>query len=561
MDGDELVNRCKAGDRQALHQLYLQYRPRLLAICMHYAKDGDVAEDLLHDAFIIILTSLDKLRSADKLEPWMARIVRNVGYHYCKHIDQEQAALQQMESEEPVGEETTPMPDYDQLQALVTQLPKGYQQVFRLSVFEGLSHQEISQKLGIAPHTSSSQLSHAKRMLQRLIKQSWMLILLLFIAIPIVWTLLRQTWPTVEPEVAVYEANIDYQTSDSHADNTPSSEPQNEHLSASLQPVSLKSKKDSIDYQTSDSLTEDNTHASGPQNEHSSASLQSGNLKSKKDSLQSKDAPVLHHQPSIRFRSSSTNQSWKVSASVCGPVGRRDDYLAAATIGRGSFDAYSNSKLLATQVFGNWKDYGQYLDANAWMLNDIETRSIMNIASQNAAINEGAMEAHYVHQLPLTIQIKFTRQLNSRLFVETGLNHTQLTSTVTTGSTQAYIQEHQRTNYLGLPFSVGWQWYNKAQFSLYSSGGIMLELPVRSTLDVVHMANGYNTFSKRSSPAIPVQWSAMLSFGIQYDLTPHLGIYMEPSLQYFVSNGSTLRTYRTEHPVSISLPLGIRFHW
>ena len=561
MDGDELVSRCKGGDRQALHQLYLQYRPRLLAICMHYAKDGDAAEDLLHDAFIIILTSLDKLRSADKLEPWMARIVRNVGYHYCKHIDQEQAALQQMESEEPVGEETTPMPDYDQLQALVTQLPKGYQQVFRLSVFEGLSHQEISQKLGIAPHTSSSQLSHAKRMLQRLIKQSGMLILLLLVAIPIVWTLLRQTGPTVEPEVAVSEPYIDFQTSDSQtADNTPASEPKAERLSGSLASVRLSDYQtvrlsdERIDYQTSDSQTADNTPASEPQNEHSSDSLKS-------DSPKPKDIPVLHHQPSIRFRSSSTNQSWKVSASVCGPVGRRDDYLAAATIGRGSFDAYSNSKLLATQVFGNWKDYGQYLDANAWMLHDIETRSIMNIASQNAAINEGAMEAHYVHQLPVTIQIKFNRQLNSRLFVETGLSHTQLTSTVTTGSTQAYIQEHQRTNYLGLPFSVGWQWYNKAQFSLYSSGGIMLELPVRSTLDVVHMANGYNTFSKTSSPAIPVQWSAMLGFGIQYDLTPSLGIYMEPSLQYFVGNGSTLKTYRTEHPVSISLPLGIRFHW
>lgn len=41
----------------------------------------------------------------------------------------------------------------------------------------------------------------------------------------------------------------------------------------------------------------------------------------------------------------------------------------------------------------------------------------------------------------------------------------------------------------------------------------------------------------------------------------YLGIYLEPSLQYFVDDGSNIKTYRTEHPLSITLPLGIRFRW
>jgi RNA polymerase sigma-70 factor (ECF subfamily) len=52
-----------------------------------------------------------------------------------------------------------------------------------------------------------------------------------------------------------------------------------------------------------------------------------------------------------------------------------------------------------------------------------------------------------------------------------------------------------------------------------------------------------------------------IGLGIQYDLTPHLGIYMEPSLQYFFNDGSNLNSYRTEHPLSITLPIGLRFHW
>ena len=99
MEAVELISRCKAGEHQALHLLYQQYKPKLLKICRHYTKDQDVAEDLLHDAFVIILTSLEKLENPEKLESWMATIVRNTGYHYCEHLKKEQAAIHQMVNE------------------------------------------------------------------------------------------------------------------------------------------------------------------------------------------------------------------------------------------------------------------------------------------------------------------------------------------------------------------------------------------------------------------------------------------------------------------------------
>ena len=112
----------------------------------------------MHDAFVVILTSLDKLKQTDKLETWMTSIVKNVAYHYRQHVKKELETLQQMAEENKTTTEETPTPNLDDLQLLITQLPQGYQQVFRLSVFEGLSHQEISELLGIAPHSSSSQL-------------------------------------------------------------------------------------------------------------------------------------------------------------------------------------------------------------------------------------------------------------------------------------------------------------------------------------------------------------------------------------------------------------------
>ena len=204
LGASELISRCKAGERQALDLLYQQYRPKLLKVCKYYAKEDDVAEDLLHDAFVVILTSLEKLEKTDNPECWMTAIVRNVGYHYRQYVNKEQKAIRQMAkenrptTENKLNTEETQTPDYDQLQTLISQLPKGYQQVFRLSVFEGLSHKEISQLLGIAPHSSSSQLSHAKRMLRLLIKQSWVLMLLLIAVPTAIWWFARKQTPVKE---------------------------------------------------------------------------------------------------------------------------------------------------------------------------------------------------------------------------------------------------------------------------------------------------------------------------------------------------------------------------
>ena len=89
----------------------------------------------------------------------------------------------------------------------------------------------------------------------------------------------------------------------------------------------------------------------------------------------------------------------------------------------------------------------------------------------------------------------------------------------------------------------------------------MLELPISSFTDINHINNGRSTFQNEEALSVPCQLSTTFGIGLQYDLTPRLGLYIEPSLQYFFDDGSDLKTYRTEHPFSVVLPLGIRFHW
>lgn len=66
MDIKELVDLCKKGNEQALSLLYKTYSKKMMGICLHYIPDKQIAQDLLHDGFIVIFTSIETLRTPRK---------------------------------------------------------------------------------------------------------------------------------------------------------------------------------------------------------------------------------------------------------------------------------------------------------------------------------------------------------------------------------------------------------------------------------------------------------------------------------------------------------------
>ena len=72
---EKLIRQCQQGDRESMGQLYLAMRDELLGQCRQYVADNTTAEDLLHDAFLLIFSNIGKLRSPEKGRQWMHRIV------------------------------------------------------------------------------------------------------------------------------------------------------------------------------------------------------------------------------------------------------------------------------------------------------------------------------------------------------------------------------------------------------------------------------------------------------------------------------------------------------
>jgi RNA polymerase sigma-70 factor (ECF subfamily) len=59
----------------------------------------------------------------------------------------------------------------EDLLKLINQLPDGYRMVFNLYIIDGYNHAEIGQMLGVSENTSKSQLSRAKELLRKQLKQ------------------------------------------------------------------------------------------------------------------------------------------------------------------------------------------------------------------------------------------------------------------------------------------------------------------------------------------------------------------------------------------------------
>ncbi|NHA04989.1 sigma-70 family RNA polymerase sigma factor [Mucilaginibacter sp. HC2] len=164
----QLIDRCKAGERKAQELLYKQFASKMLAVCMRYATDRMEAEDMLQNGFIRVFQKVADYRGEGSFEGWVRRImVHSSIEYYRKHHK-----MLQVVNTDDVGNEPSVNPlassnlDAQALLRLIQQLAPGYRMVFSLYALEGYSHKEIAEMMGISEGASKSQLSRARGILK-----------------------------------------------------------------------------------------------------------------------------------------------------------------------------------------------------------------------------------------------------------------------------------------------------------------------------------------------------------------------------------------------------------
>ena len=569
MEISQLIERCRQGDADALGELYKAYARQMRGVCRRYISDEQTVEDVLHDAFVIIFTSFDRLRDARRAEAWMAAITRNVASKCKNHLEAlPTVSLDEAKGAELIVAETEERDvrgiPLSEVVKMIERLPEGYGKVFRLSVFEGMSHKEIAGMLGIEPHSSSSQLARAKKMLRKMMQQYWVAVLLLLL-IPLTFLLLRKKdVPVTRGEKPVVE-------NQGFAGDNPQPAPGEHHAESVKEPVTVSLPKrrllahaadtqqpviaqvaDSFAPDTLSNLVAQERIAPDTSAADTSRAIRSGEL-------------PLGDMAELKSASGTKSRGkWHFELAYAGQLGEQNRYNQPFSYKPVTSDAQSmpSPTPIIPGSIDNWSDYALYLANNPDAVSDKTRGIIMRIALNNAnRPGEDKILRTSHHRMPVTWSLAMKYRLTGRFGLESGLSYSRLASDFEMGSDGNIIREHQVVNYLGIPIKGIYNMYGTRRWSLYGSLGLTAEMPVRSTLHSDYFINGRYEDSDKASIRAPWQLAPAFGLGMQIHLTPNVGFFVEPSLQYYIPMKSGIETYRTEHPFTFSLPLGIRFTW
>ena len=161
---DDLISRCREGDRNAHYKLYKLYSKAMFNVGYRITGNHDDAEDVLQEAFISAFRNLNSYRGDSAFGAWLKRIVVNKAINALnkkKHEsipDDDRWDVPEEETPAEYGDGLT----VERVKKSIEQLPDGYRSVLSLYLLEGYDHQEIAEIMGISESTSKSQLNRAK---------------------------------------------------------------------------------------------------------------------------------------------------------------------------------------------------------------------------------------------------------------------------------------------------------------------------------------------------------------------------------------------------------------
>lgn len=551
---EKLLEKVKAGDTDALNIIYERYSPMMRSICFSITKeDEDTINDLVQDAFVLTYYSLSKLKDNSKFKEWCAAITKNTA---LKHLEKK-SKLQTISFSSIMDEEleiegalqTDSLLHENDILELINSLPTGYGKVFRMSVIEGFSHKEIADKLGIEPHSSSSQLARAKAMLRNMIdKRALAAISIILISIPLCKYLF---WKKTVEEKKLPTANVE------RKNNNKIDKPELESISSQTNRYvanTFITKKKQIREISLDSIVKSNEW----KNEDTIRNI--AIIIEERDTTLSDTTSMFIPQIENYIVADTTRHKknkWQFLATgSLGSALAQNVYKLIASNNNGLPDPDGPTPIIPNEI-STWEDYYKHLQQKEHEGMSADTLALMTIAKHNS----GKIVEHEQHDKPITFGISLTKNIGKNWSLGTGIQYSLLKSNFTLGEGEYFINRVQKVYYLGIPLSTSYKWFNSKNWSAYSSAGIIFNIPMYGKNNEQYVT-GITVPYKDSWHFIPsVQWSVGVGTGLQYHFAPNWSIYLEPSFNWYIPNGSTIHTIWTEHPFSVTVPFGIRFAW
>ncbi len=185
VDDLALVRQAKAGEAAAFRTLVVRHQRKVYAVALGIVKDRDLAWDVSQDAFVKAHQHLPEFQGDASFSTWLLRIATHVAIDAVRRerSAQKDDVDEVRESDLEGGGEgilatslgTNPHENavrremLGKIQEALGQLPEKHRTILVLREVEGLSYEELAERLAIHKGTVMSRLFHARKKMQALL--------------------------------------------------------------------------------------------------------------------------------------------------------------------------------------------------------------------------------------------------------------------------------------------------------------------------------------------------------------------------------------------------------
>jgi len=173
MDDQEAIERCRAGDKEAFRHVVERYQAEAIGHAIAILGSREDAMDAVQEAFIDAFKALDRLDLTRRFYPWFYVILRNRCYKIAGgRKNRDMASVDQMEILAPTA--SIQPEDTILLERAMLELPIEDRELITLKHLDGLSYQELAERLQVPPGPIMSRLYHARKLLrEKLVRYSF----------------------------------------------------------------------------------------------------------------------------------------------------------------------------------------------------------------------------------------------------------------------------------------------------------------------------------------------------------------------------------------------------
>jgi len=162
------VRGCLRNDRHFQKMLFEKYKDAMYTVAYRILRDEEKACDAIQEGFIQVFTGLVNYRFEATLGSWIKTImVRAALKMLRKEPVKDELAIDDVNETIEWDADLTG----ETLDKAIAGLSPGYRSIFLLIEVEGYNHKEVAEMLNISEGTSKSQLSRAKKILQKKLKE------------------------------------------------------------------------------------------------------------------------------------------------------------------------------------------------------------------------------------------------------------------------------------------------------------------------------------------------------------------------------------------------------